>query len=450
MWSLEQASIKLGNFPDPAGRPRGGSRPALASMNRAASSSRAVVQTGAFWSAPMILILLAHYCLDMCAAVVPSSLNILEQRWNLSEYQSAWLLGAGSLSSGLAQPVFAWISDRTNNRLYGGLGLGLAVVLVCSIGLTSTPAFLFLFYIGGMIGSGMFHPIAASTIGALKPVSRSRIITLFFICGMLGGVSGSLMAPRLLVLPGGFRWLMLVIVPVGGLALALHLVIRGIPHRAELPPAGKRPGRALEPPASDWSAIVMLYLAAAARFTVNIALLYLYVRWMEDRMMTQYPDLSGAAISDRAAPRVGNLNALTMLGMASGGLLAGVLVPAGREKWPLVLMPLAFAPAIAGFPLVSPDAGYLLALLSGIGFASMVPVTLTVAQRLLPFRTSLASGLMLGGAWSLAMTGPVMAEWIIRHQGLAAAFFWTAGLLAVSGVILLPLQQQSLRQSVGR
>ncbi len=415
-------------------------------MNRLFRKPDQLLSYGTILSAPMLVILVGHFLVDVCASIVPASLNIFEQRWNLSARQSAWLLGTGSLSSGLAQPIFAWISDRTNNRLYGGLGLAMAVILIGSIGLAPTAVWVFVFYTIGMIGSGMFHPIAASTIGALNPARRSKIITMFFIAGMLGGVSGSTLAPRLLVQPEGFAWLMLMIAPVLGVAVVMHIMIRSIPHRTRLNPATSDH----TPPKNDWAAIGMLYLAAATRFTVNIALLYLYVRWMAQLVATGDPSLTSQQISQTAAPWVGNLNAFTMLGMATGGLLSGILIRAGREKWPLVLLPLVFAPAIACFPMASRQTGYLLALIAGIGFASMVPVTITVAQRLLPNRTSLASGLMLGGAWSVAMLGPVLAEWIVRQYGLTTAFYATAGLLAVSGVILLPLRSDSIGQSVGR
>ncbi len=164
-------------------------------MNRLFAKPDQILRYGAFWSAPLLIILLGHFMVDVCAAIVPASLNIFEQRWNLTEKQSAWLLGTGSLSSGLAQPVFAWISDRTNSRVYGGLGLALAAALICSIGMAPTAVWVFVCYTFGMIGSGMFHPIAASTVGALNPLRRSKIITLFFIAGMLGGVTGSALAP---------------------------------------------------------------------------------------------------------------------------------------------------------------------------------------------------------------------------------------------------------------
>ena len=44
----------------------------------------------------------------------------------LAASQTAWLLGIGSVSSGLSQPLSAWLSDRTDSRVYGPVGLVVA------------------------------------------------------------------------------------------------------------------------------------------------------------------------------------------------------------------------------------------------------------------------------------------------------------------------------------
>jgi MFS family permease len=322
------------------------------------------------------------------------------------------------------------------------LGVAVAAVLIGLLGLAPGISVIFEMYLNGMIGSGMFHPIAASTIGALVPSRRSQAVSLFFIAGMVGGVAGAAIAPRILLLDEGFAWLAAMALPGLLIALILHFQIRSVPHRARPNPLGA----AVAPP-NDWRAVGMLYVAAAMRFTVNLALVYLYTRLIEQWVIAENPGFDSAATTRVAAPVVGNLVAFTMAGMAAGGLLAGSMIPAGREKWPLVACPVVFAPAIALLPSATSDVMPWLAFLSGIGFAAMVPVTLAVAQRLLPTRTSLASGLMLGGAWSVAMVGPILAEWIVLTAGMSAAFFATAGLLALSGILLLPFRSASLAVS---
>jgi len=168
-------------------------------------------------------------------------------------------------------------------------------------------------------------------------------------------------------------------------------------------------------------------------------LFYLYLRWMQEAYATEYASWTPAEIATAAAPRVGSLQAATLLGMAIGGLSAGFLVRAGREKWPMVCVPIAFAPMIALFPYALTGWGYVMASLAGIGFAAMVPISIFLAQQLLPHRANLASSLMMGGAWTVAMIGPRLAEFSVSHWGLRATFLLTACGLFASGIFCLPL-----------
>jgi FSR family fosmidomycin resistance protein-like MFS transporter len=141
---------------------------------------------------------------------------------------------------------------------------------------------------------------------------------------------------------------------------------------------------------------------------------------------------------------VGDVNAMLVLGMAIGGVMAGSLTRSGREKWHMVLVPLLCAPAIALFPLTGPRAGGALAVIGGVGAAAMVPVTISLGQRLLPHRTSLVSGLLLGGAWAVAILGPVLADHALRERslGLGWTFAGVAVLLALSGLSALPFPRR--------
>jgi MFS family permease len=89
--------------------------------------------------------------------------------------------------------------------------------------------------------------------------------------------------------------------------------------------------------------------------------------------------------------------------------------------------------------------------LAGAGFGACIPVSLGLAQRMLPHRTSLASGLMLGGAWAFAFAGPLVAEWVqnglMGGLGLDAAFFVTAGALFVAGMISLALPSELMART---
>ncbi len=85
-------------------------------------------------------------------------------------------------------------------------------------------------------------------------------------------------------------------------------------------------------------------------------------------------------------------------------------------------------------------AGFVLTVVAGLGFGGLIPVSISLAQRLLPHRTGLASGLMMGGAWMFAGSGALVAERVFTEWGFEAAFYATGGfmLLAAGLSALLP------------
>ena len=384
----------------------------------------------------LVALLLGHTVVDLLAALVPSSLGVLELRVGMTAQQSAWLMGVGPLVSGLSQPVCALLSDRHRTRIWGVVGLALTAVGICSLALASRAATLVTIYVVAIAGAGMFHPVAAATVGFVQQHRRNRAVSLFFVTGMVGGVLGAYTWPRFLTADYGFQALPYLMVPGVALAAVTLWSLQQLPK-----PRAVHEVAADDPiPSSHWKMVGLLYLAACLRFCVNTALFYLYVRWPQVRVAEESPDWTLEQVTDAAAPLAGSLQASTFVGMAMGGLLAGQFVTVGREKGPMFLVPLCLAPSIALFPFVSVEVGYVLAVLAGIGFASMIPINIALAQRLLPHRANLASSLMMGGAWSVAVIGPPLAQWCSSCLGMDAAFFLTAAMLAVSGLLCLPIR----------
>ncbi len=396
----------------------------------------------------LVAIIASHWLVDVYSAFIPPLLGVLEIRCDLTNAQTAWLLGIGSLTSGLSQPLAAWLSDKMDSRICGALGLAFAAVCLSCIGLADSYATLLPLYILGMIGSGVYHPIGAASMGQfaeqLSGGRRALGISVFHAAGTFGGIIGSILVTRVTIHPGGFdllRWFM-----IPGLfgALALHLLIRHASHRHHHHRTLRFSDHEI---AQRWRAVALLYFSNAMRFTVNMAMIYMVVRWTQDIVSRGRPAMTQDDIALAAAPINGNINAMLIAGMLIGGIGGGAMIRAGREKWPMVLVPIAFAPCIAFMPFANVMIGYALAIGSGIAFAGMVPVSISLAQRLLPHRTSLASGLMLGGAWALAFIGPRAAEWCMSSAGLslASTFVLTAVMLVVSSLVCLPLNAALLR-----
>lgn len=397
------------------------------------------------------MLLVSHAAVDTYSAFVSPMVLLLEVRCSLRPSQTAVLLGLGSLTSGLSQPIAAWLSDRFDSRIFAPIGLIIAAICLSCIGLANNFQTLALLYMTGMLGVGIFHPIGASSAGHLSELMRaerrSAGISYFFVAGMAGGILGSLLAPWIVARDGGFTLLRYLLIPGVVIGVMLLIAIRRVPHRDRV----FHDTTVSDSISARWRMVAILYISNALRFTVNTALVYLFVRWAQTITQRNDPALVDRAVAVAASPMVGHLNALVMIGMAVGGLSAGSLVRAGREKLPMIIIPLLAAPLVAILPIAGLWAGYILTAMIGFGFAATNPLSISLSQRLLPHRTSLASSLMMGAAWAVAMVGPLLAEMILQSRaGLTGAFIFVAAMLAISGMLCALLNQNLLQQAARR
>ena len=393
----------------------------------ASTNSEYPARSRAWWlTFPILAILFSHYIVDTYSALMPPLLGVVEKSFGMLPEYAALLLGLGSMCSGLAQPTFAWMSDRFNTRVFGALGVLLGAICITQIGYCPNQTILFVVYAIGMMGIGMFHPIAASTIGHLAGPRRSLAISLFFVFGMGGFFTGSLAGPEIATGTGGLRSLAWLIIPGLVLTVLLQIAISKVDHRK---PSGRSGSHSMKD--YDWWTITCLYFASVFRFIVNMALVYLLVRWMEHHVAIDNPGLNTTEIARLSAPFAGRANATMIVGQGVGGLLAGALIRLGAEKLPLVNVPLLFCPSIMLLAWLSPGwLGYAACFLAGMGFGSMTPVAISLGQRLMPYHTSLASAIMLGAAWAVASIGPWVAEQLIVNFSLSVS-------LIVTGVLFI-------------
>jgi len=380
------------------------------------------------------------------------------------------VLALGSVCSGVIQPIVAMLSDRYNTRLLGTIGFLVAVVSVSMIGFVNSFAMLLVVQCVSSAGIGAFHPPAAAAAGHLSGKKRTLGVSCFFLAGMLGGVCGNTLSPLWVnvfspIIGGepmvgrGLKSLAFFMIPGLAAVVILGWAIHNAPHshadahknHAELSDRERR---------LRWFAVSLLYMSNVLRFTVNMILLYLYISWTERYVLARSGGglaLGAGELSEslglEASTFFGILVGSMQVGMGSIGLAAGFLLRTRHEKAALVLMPsvgaiaLLGAPLVDGLPMGVAAAAIVLAMLAGVGFGSMIPVSISLAQRLLPHRTGLASSLMLGGAWMFAATGPFIARWAEGQFGLAGAFWFTAGVLVLSGLIVIALPGRVIREA---
>ena len=383
-------------------------------------------------------IVITHATIDFFSCLLIPILTILEGRLSLTPTQGAVLVGVGSISSGLIQPVVALISDRFNIRWLGTLGMLLCVISFGSIGYAHSFTALLLIQIVGSAGSGAFHPVAAAAMGQLTARKRSLGISVFFLAGMIGGIAGNALTPsyvRTLSVESLAYFIAPGLVATAILAWAVH----GTAHRAH-DAAQKHASRSDASRASAWRGIAILYAGNALRFTVNMMLVQLLVRWAEDAALKHAAaTVLTQEIREQSASINGPMQASMQVGMGIAGLALSAILTRKNEKLALILGPLVGAAIIMAFPHMPTSVAFVMAIGAGMAYAGLIPTTISMAQRFLPHRTTMASAIMLGGAWAVAAAGPSLAQNLLGWVGLNWSFAITGGLLAISGLVSFAL-----------
>ncbi|GJM19580.1 MAG: hypothetical protein DHS20C14_17930 [Phycisphaeraceae bacterium] len=408
-----------------------------------------------------------HAICDYFSFVLISLLPVFTTHLGLTTANKAVLIGVGTVCSGVIQPVVAWVSDKFDTRVLATGGLFLAVVSVACYGLAARFEHLIILQALATTGVGAFHPPAAAVVGRMSGARRSVGMAIFFLAGMLGGMAGNVTAPRYVSwmaeragtaatpdIGAGLDALAWLAIPGVLACVFLAWAIHKTPHRhhaardhhTSLGPVERR---------RRWSAVGVLYGANVIRFNVNLALVYLFNEWAEAHTRAQAGvDTLADTLGTQASQLNGFMQASMQLGMGGMGLLLGFTLARRFEKHAFVGFPLAGAVVIALMPIAEgvPGAGVPIALglavLSGVGFGCMIPVSMAVAQRLLPHRTSLASGMMLGGAWAFGFVGPLVVERVHTDVSLDAAFYTTGVALATAGLLCLALPGRLLTDAV--
>jgi MFS family permease len=404
----------------------------------------------------------------------------LKERLGLTAWQVDAVYMATPIFSGALQPLFAFLSDKFNTRIFSPLGLALGCVCVGSIGFAQNFWQLIALQIIGVIGIGFYHPVSTALAGQTGSRAfagsggRALAVGVFIAAGMAGQSLSSFFSPRLID-AAGMTALAWYIIPGLLMAVVLHQVIRHIPHRAEghehhasTVPAAERAAR--------WWVVGSLTVQNALRFTVNVGLFAMFNVWAAAKLLPAgFAELEGPAREaalrsvDAAGSKVaGTLIAATTIGMGLSVIISGRLSKHGHERFWLVALSLAGAVFVgslgyagdAMFPggLASDAAAIeapstlellplcLLAALAPVGFFSTFPIAASLGQRLQPAHTSLVMSLLMGVGWAVSSSNTLLARLFLGEPIRDApelapqhvinnAFIWFALLLVIAAVL---------------
>jgi len=143
-----------------------------------------------------------HSSHDVCPALIAPLLPLIKAGFGLTYLQSALLLSAFAITSGLSQFIGGWLGDRFSQRILVTVGLGSVGLATLAAGLSSAYYPLLTIFVAMGLCSGAYHPSAMTMLSSKFEAERlGKVMGLHMVGGSLGfalgPVLGGLIADKL-------------------------------------------------------------------------------------------------------------------------------------------------------------------------------------------------------------------------------------------------------------
>lgn len=373
-----------------------------------------------FKNPAFLAVLVGHFAVDLLNSQVGVLLAALSGPLLLSNADIGLTATIVGFSGAMAQPFFGWLADRKPGRwAAAGAVVVMAVAFALFLGVPGRAALAFL--VVASICSAAFHPAGADlgARGGGRGPARASQAAWFFLFGQVGLSLGPALSGALI---DSWGWLALygpvVFVALVGLA-GLFMLPSGRARAARGPAPIEAPGRIA------WSALALAVSIGGLRIWAQSTVGTLGPKFFHD--LGYSPSTYGAIVG------------VFMLGIALGGVLGGWLADRlGGRAMTVATLALS-APALFWLPTASGPAVYLTALLAGALNGGPHSLLVVIAQRAMPGRGSLASGLALGSMFAISSGGVWLSGILGDQLGLSFALQGAAGLDLIAAILALAL-----------
>ncbi|MGH2615163.1 MAG: MFS transporter [Thermomicrobiales bacterium] len=372
-------------------------------------------------SRALFVLMLGHFSNDMLGGVLPMLFPIMKLSYGLTNAQLGLVTLAFTATSSLTQPLFGYFSDTHGRRWFVPATLIWGACCAASYGFVSSYlAFIAVAALAG-IGSGAFHPLGASNAAAVSSDEhRNSAMSWYTVAGGVGYGLGPIVGSFLLATFGsrGTLWLL----APGFTAAALiwsqmRLVERAREARALVTKAMRT--------APEWGALSRVILVTMLRSWVFLSVLQLSPIWYSELGFSQ--------------TFYGLLAAVIILSGAAGTLFGGGFADRIGQRRVVTATLLMTIPALLLYAAFPGPQGLLLAALFGFFCDASLSITLVMAQRLVPGRIGVASGMILGLGFVTGGIGVPVTGRIADLFGMQVALASLTVLLAIGSLIALTI-----------
>jgi MFS transporter, FSR family, fosmidomycin resistance protein len=372
-------------------------------------------------SRALLVLMLGHFANDLLSGILPVLFPVMKIQFGTTNAELGLITLVFTATSSLTQPLFGYFSDKHGRRWFIPLTLVWGAACASLYGLAPTYRAVFILAALGGIGSGAFHPLGASNAAAVSAAQhRNAAMSWYTVAGSTGYGLGPVIAVVLLAIFGPPGTLFLLIPGVA--AAALIWTQMRVVERA-------RQARALAIEATrsipQWGGLTRVILVTMLRSWVSLSVLQMSPIW--------YSELGYSRTF------YGPLATIIIIAGAFGTLIGGGFADrVGQQRVVAGAIALTI-PALVLYALFPGPQGLLLAALFGFISDASLSVTLVMAQRLMPGRVGVASGLILGLGFVTGGIGVPITGRIADIYGMQTALLSLTSLLAIGSLIALTI-----------
>lgn len=376
----------------------------------------------------LMAVALGHFSVDMFSGMVPLILLALTTPLGLSYAQVGFVSTLYTVSSSVTQPFFGWLADRIGGRYLAAFGVMLTATMIGLMRLVDSYTTLTILAPIAGIGSAAFHPQGAANASLASGQRRATGMSIFMLGGNTGFATGPVIATMAFAAAGqsAVAWLTAV-----GIGLGLLQLVAAPRNQAI---QSKHPAAAQS---------LNSYRPMARHAAIALIIVIFLRQWMQSGLSTYIPQWVRA--QGGSAELAGNLLFAMLLPIAIGGLIGGNMADRIGRK-PIILTSLILSIPLHLLLLYGNTGplSFIVAPILGLVVGASFPITLVMAQELLPRGIGIMSGIVLGFSFIAGGIGVAITGWLADLIGLTQTLVGIAflALIAIGFALVLPRRER--------
>ena len=375
---------------------------------------------GRFISTSIILLTSAHLFNDFYAGFLMPLLSYFQSHLHLTITQVSILPTILAVFGSILQPLFGFLGDRFNKKLFVVSGVLCSALFLSCIGLAPNFTLLILMLVIGASGVAAFHPNAAATVARLTQNKSSFTMSIFLMVGCIG-LAGAPFIITSIATSGGFSKLWMLSLP--GVILALILVkTLTIDH---------------ENKSSTKLSDFKILFARKSR-PLWIMFLIMFIRSL---VITSFMSFMSILFTAKGLTmhRSGIAISTFLICGSVGGLIGGYLADKISRKIIIACSSIIACPLLLWFLKADGNFAMILLGLSGMVVLAASAVNVLIVQRLCPDMAGSIAGISMGFVWGSAGLMLPVVGYIADHYSMETSLRIAAFMLPTAGMLVLIL-----------